>query len=162
MKIFIDTEFTCGETLDLISIGLVAEDGNSFYAERSDFDLALCNDFVRETVLPLLGAPGAMVLSLPALKLAVRDWLDSFKGQSPQICFDHIIDWSLLWELYDRDAPAWLGTRNIRSKIDVREKKKFFDETGLPAHHAWNDAMCNWVVMSLDPFANFTDDQEST
>lgn len=36
MRIFIDTEFSDLQNMDLISIGLVAEDGAEFYAERSD------------------------------------------------------------------------------------------------------------------------------
>jgi hypothetical protein len=40
VRIFIDTEFIeDGRTIDLISIGLVAEDGREYYAVSSEFDL---------------------------------------------------------------------------------------------------------------------------
>jgi hypothetical protein len=57
MKLFLDTEFTNlvkGQS-DLISIALVAENGNSFYAEFSDtYQLKDCSNFVKEFVLPWL------------------------------------------------------------------------------------------------------------
>jgi hypothetical protein len=62
MKYFFDTEFaeTGGlpsPTIDLISIGIVAEDGREYYAESSEFQVGNCNQWVAENVLPLLGPP---------------------------------------------------------------------------------------------------------
>jgi hypothetical protein len=60
MLIFLDTEFTSFDHPELISMGLVGEDGREFYAERTDYQRDACSDFVLETVLPLLGrVPGA-------------------------------------------------------------------------------------------------------
>lgn len=55
MLIFVDTEFTDFVQIDLISVALVADDGREFYAERTDYCRADCNDFVRAAVLPKLG-----------------------------------------------------------------------------------------------------------
>ena len=59
LKYFFDTEFSerAGErpTIDLISIGIVCEDGREYYAESSEFLDRLCNPWVKENVLPLLG-----------------------------------------------------------------------------------------------------------
>lgn len=54
MLLFLDTEFTDFTNPELISIGLVAEDGREFYAECSEFDRATCNAFVNTKVLPRL------------------------------------------------------------------------------------------------------------
>lgn len=54
MLVFIDTEFTNFVRPDLISIGLVAEYGREFYAERTDYRSGECSSFVRETVLVVL------------------------------------------------------------------------------------------------------------
>lgn len=55
MLVFLDTEYTDPLQIDLISIGMVSEDGKRvFYSERSDFDDGLCNGFVRTAVLPHL------------------------------------------------------------------------------------------------------------
>lgn len=55
MKYFYDTEFIDGgKTIDLISIGIVAEDEREFYAEAIDADLSSANDWVKENVIPHL------------------------------------------------------------------------------------------------------------
>ena len=58
-KLFFDTEFTgLHQGTKLISIGLVSEYGNTFYAENSDFDsgfkTAADRDWVFENVVPKL------------------------------------------------------------------------------------------------------------
>lgn len=54
VRYFLDTEFMeDGETIELISIGIVCEDGREFYAE-SYFDPNEANDWVKENVLPHL------------------------------------------------------------------------------------------------------------
>jgi hypothetical protein len=55
MKYFLDTEFIeDGKTIDLISIGIVAEDGREFYAESIEADFSKANQWVRDNVLPHL------------------------------------------------------------------------------------------------------------
>ncbi len=55
MKYWIDTEFVEQPyTIDLISVGLVAEDGREFYAESSEVDWSKANQWTLETVRPQL------------------------------------------------------------------------------------------------------------
>jgi len=55
VKYFIDTEFIdCEQVIDLISLGVVAEDGREFYAISTEFDPAQANTFVRTVVIPQL------------------------------------------------------------------------------------------------------------
>lgn len=55
MKYFFDTEFIeDGKTIDLISIGIVCEDGRELYCVNQDAKLHLANDWVRANVLPHL------------------------------------------------------------------------------------------------------------
>jgi len=52
MKLFFDTEFTgLHKNTTLISIGIVSEDGRSFYAELDDYDHSQLNDWLRENVI---------------------------------------------------------------------------------------------------------------
>ena len=52
MKIFFDTEFTgLHKNTTLISIGMVDEDGRTFYAEFSDYDETQCDEWIRENVI---------------------------------------------------------------------------------------------------------------
>lgn len=55
MVIYFDTEFTdLSKSGQLISIGLIAEDGRTFYGEVTDFDRNRCSDFVKENIIPKL------------------------------------------------------------------------------------------------------------
>lgn len=58
MRYFYDTEFIeDGSTIQLVSIGVVAEDGREYYAVSSDFDASRANAWVRENVLAKLPSP---------------------------------------------------------------------------------------------------------
>lgn len=52
MKVFFDTEFTgLHKNTSLISLGLVDEDGRSFYAEFNDYDKSQVNDWIKQNVI---------------------------------------------------------------------------------------------------------------
>lgn len=54
-KYFVDTEFIeNGKTIDLISIGVVSEDGRELYLQSVEFDESKASDWVKENVLPCL------------------------------------------------------------------------------------------------------------
>ena len=58
-KVFFDTEFTgLHRDTTLISIGLIADTGETFYAELNDYDEVQVDDWVKENVIhKLLYAP---------------------------------------------------------------------------------------------------------
>jgi hypothetical protein len=57
-RYFYDTEFIeDGRTIDLVSIGIVAEDGREFYAVSTEFDPAPAVPWVRDHVLAQLPSP---------------------------------------------------------------------------------------------------------
>ncbi len=52
MKLFFDTEFTgLHKDTTLVSIGIVADNGQRFYAEFTDYNVFQCDDWIRENVL---------------------------------------------------------------------------------------------------------------
>lgn len=58
MRFFYDTEFIeDGRTIDLVSIGIVSEDGREYYAVSTDADHSKANKWVRENVLNQLPNP---------------------------------------------------------------------------------------------------------
>ncbi len=58
MRFFYDTEFIeDGTTIDLVSIGIVGEDGREFYAVSTEFDPDRAGKWVRANVLPKLPRP---------------------------------------------------------------------------------------------------------
>lgn len=52
INIFFDTEFTgLHKDATLISLGCVAEDGKTFYAEFTDYDKPQCDDWIKKNVI---------------------------------------------------------------------------------------------------------------
>jgi hypothetical protein len=64
MRYYLDTEFIeDGSTVDLVSIGVVSEDGREYYAQSAEFDHHKADEWVKEHVLKQLvmcphGEPG--------------------------------------------------------------------------------------------------------
>jgi hypothetical protein len=153
MKIFLDTEFTDfpESECDLISIGLVAEDGREFYAELTDYRQEACNDFVRGVVLPLLGQHKNTVVGT-RLHVAneLAEWLEPYRNDECVICFDYNTDWYLmahmLETLPDDIVPLFLTTKNIWGDIDKMAIDYYWLEAdclGHKPHQALWDARGN-------------------
>lgn len=92
-NVFIDTEFTDFLDPRLLSIGLVAETGEEFYAELP-YDIKACSAFVKEAVLPLIAhAPHAEV-AMEDLYGKITDWLRIVRPANEDvfICYDYQTD----------------------------------------------------------------------
>src|SRR4051795_10925849 len=96
MRYFMDTEFAeDGKTIELISIGIVAEDGRELYLESDDFDKGKANQWVRENVLPqLLG--GESRWPLRSIRVTLRDFFDIEDYGKPELwgyysAYDHVV-----------------------------------------------------------------------
>ncbi len=78
MRYFYDTEFIDnGRIIDLISIGVVAEDGREFYAVSTEFDPESAGRWVRTHVLPKLPSPAS---PLWRSRRQIREGLEEFLG----------------------------------------------------------------------------------
>jgi 3' exoribonuclease, RNase T-like len=95
MRYWFDTEFIDdGRTIDLISIGIVAEDGREYYAESADCDYAAASDWVTEHVLPHLTGERK-----PRNQIA--DEIKEFVGVKPEFwAYYAAYDWVVLCQLY--------------------------------------------------------------
>lgn len=143
-RYFIDTEFTSFEACQLISIAIVGEDGSEFYGEVTDFDSALCSDFVREAVLPQLGNPPGHAMPFHQLRREMLSWLSRIPVKPrPVQCFDFDGDLKLLEHLIGGPLPKPWKTENIWKQRDDLEVERFFMNTGLSDHHALHDARAN-------------------
>jgi 3' exoribonuclease, RNase T-like len=134
MKYWLDTEFIARPyTIDLISIGLVAEDGREFYAESSEVDWTKASQWTLETVRPQLEGPGMAREDIgyairrfvdadktpvfwgyfPAYDWVVFSWLfgnmDELPFHFPQLCLDIK---QLAIELADPELPHQVGARH--------------------------------------------------
>src|SRR5277367_2478406 len=75
MKYWLDTEFIERPyTIDLISVGLVAEDGREFYAESSEVDWTKASEWTLHTVRPQLNGSGMV---REEIGYAVRRFVDA-------------------------------------------------------------------------------------
>lgn len=95
MRIFLDTEFVDdGETIDLISIGMVREDGAEYYAESAQWSKAQATPWIRENVLPYLTGPVKFRSEIAC------DIID-FVGAKPEFwAYYAAYDWVALCQLY--------------------------------------------------------------
>ena len=78
MRYFYDTEFIDnGRTIELISIGVAAEDGREYYAISTEFDPERAGRWVRKNVLPKLPSPAS---KLWRSRRQIRSELEDFFG----------------------------------------------------------------------------------
>ena len=145
MLIFCDTEFTDFIDCDLISIGLVAEDGKSeFYAERNDYESSWCNPFVQSAVLPQLGQNIDVICSRDELSQRLWTWFAALPRHVKVAC-DSMHDRDLLWDAFDEGLPENLDrtVMDLRQLIDTtvfhQAVCRYQSERGR-WHHALHDA----------------------
>ena len=143
MKIWFDTEFIeDGKTIELLSIGLVAEDGRELYLVNPEADLSKASQWVNENVIPHLGESRA------SSKLALRECLQVFCKDTPEFWGYYAdYDWVVLCQLFGTmmDLPkGWpMYCRDLRQALDVKGWSgiKQPDEA---RHHALDDA--RWIA----------------
>jgi len=149
--IFLDCEFTDFIDCELISIGMVSEDGqHEFYAERSDYNDSWCNRFVRESVLPHLGQCPVAICTRPELTKRVWDWFATLP-RHVQLASDSTHDRDLLWDAFNDGLPVNLDKSvfDLRPLIDTTVFNdavcRYHDQLGRPWHHALHDARAHRV-----------------
>lgn len=143
MLVFLDTEFTDFIDCELISIGMVSEDGqHELYLERADYPLGWCNSFARAAVLPQLGQ------AQPALnRVQLMEQLCAWFAVLPRsvtIACDSFTDWELLLDALGGIRPTNLKDRfDIRTLVDsttFRRGVAWYHEHHGPWHNALHDA----------------------
>jgi len=140
----LDTEFTDFLDLELISIGLVAEDGCQFYAEVADFDRGKCSQFVRAAVLGQLGQGKGASVSRSGLPARLRAWFADLPGQVT-VASENFVDWELLVDALDGEMPPQivgrLNLQELASNPDYQSAVAKYHGPGRAWHHALHDAM---------------------
>lgn len=148
MRYYYDTEFLeNGSTIELISIGIVAEDGRELYAVNADapWDRIAEHDWLMANVVPKLGDDR---MSRDEIRDEVTNFLrpvgrHGWRGD-PELwawygAYDHVV----LAQLFGRmiDFPEWMPMWSN----DVRQEQHRLGNPGLPAqpaglHNALEDA----------------------
>jgi len=141
MRIYFDTEFIeDGRTIDLLSIGLVREDGLTFYAEPAETDRSRASAWVTANVLPYLTGP-----VMPRTEIARR--IVEFAGSDPEFWAWYAdYDWVALCQLFGTmmDLPSgWpMFCRDYRQVTDGKHLPAQDEQDG-PEHNALSDA--HWL-----------------
>jgi len=144
MRIFIDTEFTDFVDTELISIGLITEDGDHEFYGELPVNRRKCSEFVIKHVLPQLGAQPLALYTAEELEARLRGWLGQFRHlDDVTICYDFNGDWQLFQFALDNKVPDWLVCQNVYQRIDQEALARYFEEHGVQEHHALNDAKAN-------------------
>jgi len=169
MFYFVDTEFTDFIETELMSIGIVSEDGkHEFYAEVNSYTPEARSQFVIDVVVPLMepakyGRPYKRVASDLAY------WINELPEGNITFVFDYIGDFQLMNELFGVVEPSrksnsiFLGAgfdqmlvergihlphvRFAAQQAMLREQEKYFT-IDVRRHHALVDAKANcygWV-----------------
>lgn len=179
MKFYIDSEFIeDGKTIELISIGIVCEDGREFYRINSDCDLTQANDWVKENVIKQLPLPDPIDTSSPWMpRQMIRRDLALFLGCEPSNsdidCRSYELrhdmpkpelwvyygdyDWVVLCQIFGTmmDLPRGLPMY----AMDLKQWCKQLGDPELPAqvkgeHNALSDAKWNRAVWQfLDEYS---------
>jgi hypothetical protein len=142
MRIFFDTEFIDDaerRRVDLISIGMVRQDGAEYYAEVDDVDWSRAGDWVMANVFPKLTGK-----TKPRSVIAAE--IREFVGGNPEFWGYFVAyDWLVLCQLYGRmlDTPG--GWPNFA--IDLQALRRLglsgvgqFPEKPANLHNALDDA----------------------
>lgn len=129
MRYFYDTEFIeDGRTIELVSIGIVAEDGREYYAVCTDFDPSKANGWVRENVLDKLPNPASKAWkSTDTIRSEVYDFLTSGAGRTELWAWVGAYDHVLL-------AQMWGDMTGLPREIPryTRELRQYWEFAGNP------------------------------
>lgn len=163
MKYFYDTEFhEDGSTIDLISIGIICEDGREYYAvsKEADYSRIVKNSWLMENVMTSIDhyvidgsfEPVSLVPVGPCVKFRdqIRDDIVNFVGEDcPEFWawyadYDHVALCQLFGKMIDLPRHFPMFTRDLRQHWEYK---------GCPAmpsqpegeHNALEDARHNLV-----------------
>lgn len=147
-RVYLDTEFTKFARPQLISLALVAESGQEFYGESTDFEKMQCSDFVVKNVLPLLQG-GDVAASLRDLRSKLIDWFAALPSPA-EIISDFDGDIELLLELlrigakdmshYNIAQLTVLDGEFVKSENFNHALNDYFNNVDSRQHYALVDA----------------------
>ncbi len=170
MKYFYDCEFIeDGHTIDLISIGIVAEDSREFYGQSVEWDANKASDWVMHNVFPFLllcpnggkmhhaayqlhcvGHESCPWYSRTQLARQIRQFCDPEQYGEPELwgyysAYDHVAFCQLFGTMMDLPKGYPMYTRDIKQWCDSLGNPRL-PEQGKGEHNALADARWNKVA----------------
>ena len=161
MRYYLDTEFhENGSTIELISIGIVAEDGRQLYCENSDYNWNQASDWLNLNVKPHLWSQkkrefykwirynGGVGGFLPRNQIAieVEDFCDIERYGKPEFWgyyadYDWVVFCWLFGAMVDLPKGFPMFCNDLKQEVDRLGIQLPKMETG--EHHALSDACWN-------------------
>lgn len=165
MHLFLDTEFTDFTECDLISLGVVSEDGqHEFYVEITDHTVEWQSDFVKQIVVPLLdNEKHGMIYNEAGVKLA--EWIETLPSDDLIFLIDYggdgllfgellrncVVNKSIKVEIIEVAFKHWLHANGFHMPQQLHEAFKgllsgmedYFEDVDSRRHHALVDAKSN-------------------
>lgn len=152
MKIFLDTEFWedgPGRPLQLISLGMHAQDGTELYVVNTDFDWGKCNNaWLHKNVRPGVGKGTPTFLAHANIDLVVLDWIKRLCPERKPEFWGYYSDYD--WVLFCQIFGAMVDLPNIFPKycMDIKQLAVMLGNPTLPEqaegeHNALYDARWN-------------------
>jgi hypothetical protein len=157
MRYFFDTEFyeharAGHSSIELISIGMISEDGRELYLENAtfDWDQPMTDEWLRENVRPHLRGPAADAWKQPheiaeiLREFVVEDevefwaYASSYDWVTLMSVFGRLLDRPRGWPIFCRDLKQTIAERGI-------DKRELPLQDGLE-HFALADARWNLAV----------------
>ena len=147
MRYFIDTEFHEEQnSLELISIGIVCEDGRKLYRVSSDYDEERATDWLEENVLPHLPLP---MSRMPRSTIAedIKQFCNPEVHGKPEFWgyyadYDWVVFCWLFGSMIDLPEGYPMYCRDIKQLADSlgnpplpKQKKKAHDALADAEHH---------------------------
>lgn len=160
----LDTEFMeDGSTIELLSIGLVAEDGRELYLENWHADLAKADPWVQEYVLPHLhlyeqtcsdDGHKCPLHALSGMGRIIYQWMCD---KSPVFWgYYSAYDWVVVCQLFGAmiNLPKnWpMYCHDLRSWLDLHHFSYVKQPDDMP-HHALRDA--RWIMQTLKKYRSY-------
>lgn len=153
MNLFFDCEsadlpHSALELFALISVGIIADDGQTFYAENSDLQEYLCDGFARHQVLPLLTG-GDACMPYSEIARSMKDWIESLEVEVQLLTDESHIHWPRMRYLFSIcGCPKNLMHAPVKIWFDFEKQHTYFLNNikraivtlGLREHHALDNA----------------------
>lgn len=143
MKYWFDTEFIeDGKTIDLISIGIVSEDGRKYYAVSNEFNWHAASEWVMQNVLSQVPQ-----YDFRKNRATIKQELLDFIGadEKPEFwAYYGAYDWVTLCQMFGTMMQLPKGwpyyCRDVKQLCDSLGNPKLPEQKTLE-HHALNDAL---------------------
>lgn len=150
MKFFYDCEFIeDGQTIDLISIGMVTELGKTFYAINSSCNLRKADNWVKENVIiHLPDKDNILWMPKEIIKIKLKNFVNSHKDKNGiefygyYSAYDHVVLCQLFGRMIDLPKGWPMHTNDIKQMCDFLGNPKL-PEQSSKEHNALNDAIWN-------------------